>query len=1040
MKKLFLEIFLILFLTAGTSHSQVTEDWVRKFSTDQQSIQESYDAVTDVYGNVYVAGRTSLGFSGYDMVLVKYNSAGNYIWGKTFHSDSGYFSVEACYSLVQYKTGDSIFIYTSVLNQSNGRIWVIKYNQNGILIWKKSTFLTFSAATKPVMHVDASGNCYTAGGNAVNAYLLKYSPSGTMLYYTLFTNPPGYSQGTWNAITEDATGNILLTGKIDSIKTKYVTAKYNPSGVLLWSKMLKGAGNLNCSANDIAVGAGGNVYVTGEFDNGNLDYFTIKYNGTTGDTLWTRKFNGTANGSDLGRCIEVDAAENVFVTGLTNRSSNGSIATLKYNLNGVLQWTRVYSGLSALQDEPSDMVKDALGNIIIAGVSDSSSAENTLAIKYNTAGDSLWVRNYSFTSNDYERPAAIHLDNSSNVILTGYCSDPDQRDFATLKYNSAGNLQWAKRFNGAQTINDKANSITTDKKGNVYTIGKYQSNFGDNILIAKYNSAGVLKWSYQNGPALFDEGVDIKVDSNGYVYYTATLSNTFARDIYYGKLDSNGSSYYFFPIDYEFYSEPVACELDNSGNFYITGKATIAGEYCFTTIKINAGGTPLWIKEYGDAFAGTDIPKSVTVDPAGNVYVTGTSDSATTNDDIVTLKYSSAGDLQWSRRVNGSANLDDMAGNVITDKGGNAYVSGTKIQTVGGEMGVILKYNPSGTLLWTRTVNLNATTGAEAVVAIRTDTSKTKIFAAGYSIITGLLNADYTITKFDSAGTQLWQNTYGNINSYFDKCVGLAVDKNENAYITGFTYSVFHDFLTVCFGYDGSFKWSKVYEDTSGGDDIITGHNPVTVDLNGNVFIAGSSYDSLFGNMITTIKYKPQPAFTLNLIAFIEGFYDQSSNMLVSDSVKVFLRNASAPYNIIDSSKGILNTSGSGSLNFTNASNGVNYYIVAKHRNSIETWSAGANVFVSGSMSYNFSTAASSAYGNNQIQADASPLRFAIFGGDVNQDGNADLTDISLVYNSASVFAAGYVITDVTGDNISNLTDVLLTYNNSNKFIQKITP
>ncbi len=156
--------------------------------------------------------------------------------------------------------------------------------------------------------------------------------------------------------------------------------------------------------------------------------------------------------------------------------------------------------------------------------------------------------------------------------------------------------------------------------------------------------------------------------------------------------------------------------------------------------------------------------------------------------------------------------------------------------------------------------------------------------------------------------------------------------------------------------------------------------------------------------------------------------------------MRVFLRNALAPYNIIDSSKGLLNTSGSGTLNFTNASNGVNYYIVAKHRNSIETWSAGANVFVSGSMTYNFSTTASSAYGNNQIQADAYPLRFAIYGGDVNQDGNADLTDISLVYNSASVFAAGYLITDVTGDNISNLTDVLLTYNNSNKFIQKITP
>ena len=165
------------------------------------------------------------------------------------------------------------------------------------------------------------------------------------------------------------------------------------------------------------------------------------------------------------------------------------------------------------------MAMDASGNIVIAGVSDSSAAENTLAIKYNTGGDSVWVRNYSFTANDYERPASIHLDNSSNVILTGYCSNPDQRDFATLKYNSSGVLQWARKYYGAQHTNDRANSVITDKNGNVYTIGKYQTNNGDTFIITKYNSAGVLKWTYQDVLPFYDEGVDIKVDANGFVYY-----------------------------------------------------------------------------------------------------------------------------------------------------------------------------------------------------------------------------------------------------------------------------------------------------------------------------------------------------------------------------------------------------------------------------------------------------------------------------------------------------------------------------------------
>lgn len=179
---------------------------------------------------------------------------------------------------------------------------------------------------------------------------------------------------------------------------------------------------------------------------------------------------------------------------------------------------------------------------------------------------------------------------------------------------------------------------------------------------------------------------------------------------------------------------------------------------------------------------------------------------------------------------------------------------------------------------------------------------------------------------------------------------------------------------------------------------------------------------------------------SLTLTAYIEGFYDPAANSMVGDTVTVFLRNIFSPYTIVDSAKGYLNSSGTGTFSFLNVTNGINFYIQLKHRNSIETWSATSQSFTYSLLTYNFTTAASKAFGNNMIQVDAAPLGFAIYSGDVNQDGFVNLNDIILTLNNSSNFVNGYVITDLNGDNFTNLNDILIAYNNSNRFVSVITP
>lgn len=180
-----------------------------------------------------------------------------------------------------------------------------------------------------------------------------------------------------------------------------------------------------------------------------------------------------------------------------------------------------------------------------------------------------------------------------------------------------------------------------------------------------------------------------------------------------------------------------------------------------------------------------------------------------------------------------------------------------------------------------------------------------------------------------------------------------------------------------------------------------------------------------------------------NISAVPEGFYNSSTNSLnAKDTVRAFLRSASSPYNIIDSSKALIDSvSFTGSFKFNTAPSGT-YYVVIKHRNSIETWSRSSgeiyNPMTLGS--YNFSDSLSKAYGSNMKQVDFSPVRFAAYSGDVDQDGSVDASDVSSIDNDANNSVTGYVNTDLSGDKFVDAIDVSIVDNNSSNTVSAIIP
>ncbi|HMQ69983.1 MAG TPA: integrin alpha, partial [Ignavibacteria bacterium] len=193
------------------------------------------------------------------------------------------------------------------------------------------------------------------------------------------------------------------------------------------------------------------------------------------------------------------------------------------------------------------------------------------------------------------------------------------------------------------------------------------------------------------------------------------------------------------------------------------------------------------------------------------------------------------------------------------------------------------------------------------------------------------------------------------------------------------------------------------------------------------------------GDFRPRVNTAAAPSLTLN--ALIQGFYNSSTDLMVRDTVTVYVREYFSPFTVLDSAKFYLSTSGSATMSFSNTGilNGAMYYLEVKHRNSIETWNKGS-AFVNGSQTFDFTQTASSAYGNNELQVNSSPVKFAVYGGDEDQNGLVDLNDVINVYNATTAFATGYIRQDMNGDNIADLSDVLITYNNANAFVSRIIP
>ncbi len=218
-----------------------------------------------------------------------------------------------------------------------------------------------------------------------------------------------------------------------------------------WVARYNGPGNSYDYAEGIAVDFSGNVYVTGRsWGSGTeYDYATIKYD-SAGNELWLARYNGPANGWDEAYDIALDSSGNVYVTGRSDGSGisydyatmkydSADYATIKYDSAGNELWVRRYNGPGNGSDYAEGIALDSLGNVYVTGRSWGSGTGGDYAtIKYDSAGNELWVRRYNGPANgwDWDYATGIALDSLGNVYVTGRSwGSGTEYDYATIKYS-----------------------------------------------------------------------------------------------------------------------------------------------------------------------------------------------------------------------------------------------------------------------------------------------------------------------------------------------------------------------------------------------------------------------------------------------------------------------------------------------------------------------------------------------------------------------------------------------------------------------------
>ena len=413
------------------------------------------------------------------------------------------------------------------------------------------------------------------------------------------------------------------------------------------------------------------------------------------------KFNYTRPGLQEATSSTNDADGNIYITGYTIEGSDNYL-TVKVNSDGTFGWSQPFD-LSGSEDRPTALVIDQYNDVIVTGYAFNGADIDIHTIKYcgdvrlpdcASPGQVLWQHTYSSPVAGDDYPTAVAVDPGNNIYVGGYTqttAGPD--DFLLLKYNANGPTIenkpiWVRTYNGLGNSHDRISSI--DAGLDVIAVTGYSRNSSNNFdyLTLTYGLDGSSGWvTYHDAAGADDQAIRVGIDTNGDIIVTGFVHRATNRNIYTLKYNKDdGSVAWFAEYAGPYEDAPRDIHIDTDNDVYLTGAVfTPTGFTDIYTVRYDSiDGSVKWEEFFNSDNGNTDIPTAITVDPAGDVFVTGyTHKDAGGDDDFQTVKYrKDTGKILWNVAFNGHANKDDKAIGIGINNAGELFVTGWSDKTL----------------------------------------------------------------------------------------------------------------------------------------------------------------------------------------------------------------------------------------------------------------------------------------------------------------------------------------------------------------------
>lgn len=563
------------------------------------------------------------------------------------------------------------------------------------------------------------------------------------------------------------------------------------------------------------------------------------------NSLWQKELSDSFGVSSMNlRSVAADNSS-FLVAGQKSTAQGLSMHAARYSTGGSIQWEKTISADN--NSYFSNVIEDTNGDYFLAGseVLNSNGEKQIHLVKLDKNGQLIWHTKYKGPSGNFASLNDFTLAGGQILICGNEKHDKAYTEAFYARFDLNGKIINHGSFSAGSGSDFL--SLILDKDNNIVLAG--YAEYGYCFLVAKYKPDGTLDWQY---PASFSNNEsaylsDIETDASGNIYAIGTreAGSSFETDIVTMKLNKQGAFQWeklYHATDEENYGGGI--HLGSDGNVYSFGTKEVNFDNYFIALSYTQSGTNNWVKDftidkntsyYGytndvsgdyfirikdyDSFGIVRLTQSGQIS-AKHIYgldkgnqISGCALNSTT---LFAVTHKSNPELSFilsldavkltenfNKSVTGQALSDARPGKIVSngkylwfanysDPGDSAYFSITKMDV-------------NGSVLWKRNKKYKSSYPDFKYLDYDKSGNIIGFFQNDVQISTG----NSGLIKYDSIGAEIFTIILDSATVY--SAGGLAIDENENIYVTGVNNGTRTMFLSK-YNPTGNLQWTKYYK------------------------------------------------------------------------------------------------------------------------------------------------------------------------------------------------------------------------------------